>query len=117
MQEDSGYPERFEQAKRVAADKLEGEARRRAVDGVYRLKYFNGEPVMDPRTGKHYIEHDYSDTLLIFLLKGALPEKYADRRQVSGPEGGPVSLAAIDLSVSPEEAAKQYRELIKAVRG
>ena len=26
-----------------------------------------------------YTEHEYSDTLLIFLLKGALPEKYRER--------------------------------------
>lgn len=31
-----------------------------------------------------------SDTLLIFLLKAHRPEKYRDRYEVSGPNGGPI---------------------------
>lgn len=35
------------------------------------------QPVMVP-----YVEHEYSDTLLIFLLKGVLPEKYRERAEI-----------------------------------
>lgn len=79
-----------------AADLLEEEARRRALQGVQRLKFHNGvmitvpvpsadgtpllgvdgQPVMVP-----YVEHEYSDTLAIFLLKGAKPEKYRERNE------------------------------------
>jgi hypothetical protein len=42
--------------------------------------------VIDPETNKPvtvpYVEHEYSDTLLIFLLKGARPEKYRERADV-----------------------------------
>lgn len=80
-----------------AADLLEAEARRRAVEGVRRVKFHQGfpirVPVLDtdgvPRVDARgdeittpYVEHEYSDTLLIFLLKGARPEKYRDRQQV-----------------------------------
>ena len=44
--------------------------------------------VMNPETGEteHYAEREYSDLLTIFLLKGAMPEKYRERRgvEVSG---------------------------------
>lgn len=36
-----------------------------------------------------------SDTLLIFLLKGAKPDKYADRKQITGASGGPFEFKLI----------------------
>lgn len=80
-----------------SADLLEQEARRRAEQGIQRLKFHNGavimvqaispdgvplvttdnQPVMVP-----YVEHEYSDTLMIFLLKGIRPEKYRERADV-----------------------------------
>lgn len=80
-----------------AADLLEQEARRRAHEGVRRLKFdrgrlitipledAEGKPVLDKENNPvmvPYVEHEYSDTLLIFLLKGAKPEKYRDRHEV-----------------------------------
>lgn len=49
---------------------LENEARRRAHDGVIRATYYKGRPC-----GKH---REFSDTLLIFLLKAKKPEVYRD---------------------------------------
>lgn len=64
----------------AGADVLEAEAHRRAVSGLVRKKFTkDGDPLIDPATGDQYIEREYSDTLLIFLLKGARPEKYRDR--------------------------------------
>lgn len=42
---------------------------RRAVEGVPRKKFFKGEPVIDPETGKHYQENEYSDKLLLSLME------------------------------------------------
>jgi len=68
---DPEYAEAFAQAEQQACDRLEQEARRRAVEGVE-------EPVF--HRGKQCgVVRKYSDTLLIFLLKGAMPEKYKDR--------------------------------------
>ncbi|MCH8830439.1 MAG: hypothetical protein IID45_12760, partial [Planctomycetes bacterium] len=71
----------------------EAEARRRAIDGVVKLKFHNGQLIKIPlvQDGKPvcdeagavvmvpYTEHAYSDVLLIFLMKGAQPEKYRER--------------------------------------
>lgn len=87
----------WDQALDEAADLLEQEARRRAHDGVQRVKFHKGHPIMVPVLGPDglvvrgkdngpemvpYVEHEYSDTLLIFLLKGARPETYRDRTDV-----------------------------------
>lgn len=102
------FAELWEEAYQDAMDRLEDEARRRAVDGLVRMKFKrNGDPIRHPflcecghRKGEHflegsrcrgadcgcdsflgapYFEHEYSDTLLIFLLKGGRPEKFRDR--------------------------------------
>ena len=75
----------------MAGDALEAEAIRRATEGVLKpTGWYKGEP-------GGYIR-EYSDILLIFLLKGAKPDKYAERVQVRG------TLANIDLAKLPDEA-------------
>lgn len=69
-----GYPEAFAAAGEQAADRLEREAWRRAVNGVERPVYYQGE-----QCG---VVREYSDTLLIFLLKGFRPEKYQERSRM-----------------------------------
>lgn len=59
-------------AKQTAIENLESEARRRAVTGVPKPIYSRDGKLIDT-------VWDYSDTLLIFLLKGAAPDKYKDR--------------------------------------
>ena len=85
MDEDPEYPAKFRDAQEKAADVLEEEARRRAVDGVeHAVGWHKGEP------GGY--EQQYSDTLLIFLLKGARPEKYRERYEVTGANGEPIKV-------------------------
>jgi hypothetical protein len=85
---DADYPARFADAQATANEALEIECRRRAERGVERMKFYKGEPIMDPRTGKPYIEHEYSDTLLAMLLKAHLPDKYVDRVEQKNIDGG-----------------------------
>lgn len=69
---DPQYKHDYELAKEVAADVLEDEVVRRAVEGVEEpTGWYKGEP------GGHVKR--YSDTLLIFMLKGMRPEKYRER--------------------------------------
>ena len=68
------YTAAFAAAKEEAAETLEAEARRRAVDGVEEPVFYKG--------GQCGAVRRYSDVLLIFLLKGVLPEKYRERQQV-----------------------------------
>lgn len=90
-----------------AVDDLELEARRRARHGLVRVKFHQGEPIMVPLLDESgqprldmigrpvlipYVEHEYSDTLMIFLLKAHRPQKYRENFKLehSGPDGGPI---------------------------
>lgn len=65
-------------------DSAEAELYRRAVKGVVKPVYQGGEEVGKVR--------EYSDTLLIFLLKSHKPERYNQpvRNEHTGAGGGPV---------------------------
>jgi len=92
------FAKAWDAALEQAADLLEEEARRRAYEGLVRLKFNRaGNPIMVPAIGPDglvikdkngkpelipYTEREYSDTLLIFLLKGIRPEKYRERGEV-----------------------------------
>ena len=89
------YAAAFNDAKDEAVDRLESEARRRAVDGVEEKIYHKGEVVGT--------KLNYSDTLLIFLLKGALPHKYRDRVDMA--HSGTMTLEQI-LAESWEKASQ-----------
>jgi hypothetical protein len=65
------FTEAWEDALEEAGDLMELEARRRAVDGTQKPVFYQGDIVGHIR--------EYSDTLLIFLLKAAKPEKYRER--------------------------------------
>jgi hypothetical protein len=84
------YPSRFADAQDQATDALESEARRRAIVGVDEPVYYQGEIVGYTRRK--------SDVLLIFMLKGAKPEKYSERLQHSGPGGGPMQVEGDGMS-------------------
>lgn len=68
------------QAKRLHAELAEVELARRAIEGTIRKKFdARGNPIIDPETGQQYVEREYHDTLLIFLLKALKPEVYRER--------------------------------------
>jgi hypothetical protein len=54
---------------------------------------------LEPKTGRRSRD-DYSDTLLIFMLKGRRPEKFRDnaRVEMTGEDGGRMSLEAMVIS-------------------
>lgn len=68
---DPAFAKGWEEAIELGAGALEDEAVRRAKDGTLKPVYQGGKKVGEVR--------EYSDTLLIFLLKGCRPEKYKDR--------------------------------------
>lgn len=84
--EDSAFATAWDEALEEACDLLEAEARRRGKDGVDKPVYHEGVKIDTIK--------QYSDTLLIFLLKGARPQKYRDnhRHEVVGKDGGPVQV-------------------------
>jgi len=72
---DPAFAQQWEATMQQAMDTvLEPEAIRRAVAGVEKAVYYKGEQVG--------VEREYSDTLLIFLLKGWKSDRYKDRSAV-----------------------------------
>jgi hypothetical protein len=113
QEHDAGFAAAFRQAEARATELLEAEAHRRAVQGVERLKFDRGLPLVNPDTGEPYREREYSDTLLIFLLKARNPAKYRDnsRVELTGKDGGP-----IDIDVEPaDRIARRIAELAARV--
>lgn len=100
LESDPNYPEMFKEADKQACDRLEQEARRRAVQGVSKPVFYKGEECG--------VVQEYSDTLLIFLLKGALPDKYKDRVQQE--------VTNIDVP-GGKDAVNSLRELKKKQNG
>jgi hypothetical protein len=94
---DPDFAAAWDDAKKIGADVLEDEAVRRAHDGV-------NEPVFYQGVATGTIQR-YSDTLLIFLLKGAKPDVYKDRvaSEVSGPGGAPIGLDAASIKAEIAE--------------
>lgn len=78
-------------AEEQAADALELEARRRAVDGVEKGVYYQGELV------DHEIQ--YSDTLLAMLLKGRREHVFGDKRKITGANGEPLTIRVTTFAV------------------
>lgn len=79
-----------------ALDTLEAEARRRALNGLPRKKFTGkGEAVIDPATGKQYVEHEYSDALMQFLLR---VRRYGEKKhvEVTGKDGAPIQVEDIE---------------------
>lgn len=83
-EEDESFARDWKKALEMGADLLEDEAVRRAKDGVEEPVYQAGKLVGHVQK--------YSDTLLIFLLKGAKPKKYGDRMALSGSDGAPLQI-------------------------
>ncbi len=74
---DAAFREAWALARHLACEALEDEAARRAIEGVERLTgWYQGSP--------GGVARDYSDNLLMFVLKGLLPDKYRERVEVRG---------------------------------
>jgi len=80
------FQQLYEIACKEALGSLEDEAVRRAYEGVSKPVFQSGKKVGSIR--------EYSDTLLIVLLKARAPEKYKERvhKELTGKDGGPVQV-------------------------
>lgn len=83
---DEGFREAWDDSVNEAVDRMEREMWRRGIEGFDRPVIYQGE-ITDTYT-------DYSDSLLLTLIKGHRPEKYKERREHSTPPGQPMQLEA-----------------------
>ena len=108
---DEQFSDAYDEAIANAADLAESELRRRAIDGVTRVKALGSGDNMTIIE-----EQQYSDTLLLALNKALKPEKFADRSktELTSPDGS-MSPAAGDTQAAARiaallEEAKRRRE-------
>ena len=73
-QADPAFAEAWDAAIDEATDRLEAEARRRALDGVPEPVFYQGKIVGTIRR--------YSDRLLVVLLRAYRPERYREKTEV-----------------------------------
>lgn len=81
------YPDKFQEAHAEAIEVLEAEARRRAVHGTAKPVFYQGEQCGTVQ--------EYSDTLLIFLLKAAKPAMYRDNPMIAPVANGNISIEIV----------------------
>lgn len=110
---DEAFARQMADALQESNDRLKREAWRRAVEGVRRLKFHQGEPIMVPVLNPDgtqatnekgeplftpYVEHEYSDALLTQLLKAHCPEFRETQKhehEHTGKDGGPIEFIEI----------------------
>lgn len=86
LDNDPEYAKAFQIAHEASIEKMELEARRRAIAGYEEPVYYQGAKVGTTRK--------YSDNLLMFMLKGAKPETYRENHvhQHTGANGGAIEI-------------------------
>jgi hypothetical protein len=82
LETDETYAARYEATHEEAIDKAEQELRRRGVEGYNKPVFQGGKMVGTIR--------EFSDTCLIFYLKGRRKSVFGDKREVTGKDGGPI---------------------------
>jgi len=95
-----------------AADLIEEVVLERGVNGWDEPVWHQGEQCGEVRR--------YSNTLAVFLLKHANPEKYGDRTELrhSGPDGGPIQIQqTVDLSLLTDDELDQAEHLAARAAG
>lgn len=120
LKKDPDYAAAFEIAQMRGLDVLEAEAVRRAHEGVTKPIFHGGKRAIDvvqnpdgsikrDETGKPIgipaAVREYSDTLLIFLLKSRNPKVFGDRlkQEHSGSEGKPIPVIVMPSIDEPTE--------------
>ena len=118
LREDPAYVEAFKAAQEIANEFLEQEAYRRAVEGTKQYKFDGkGLPLLHPVTNEPYYEHKYSDTLLMFLMRGRQPDKYKTVSEVNSKGEVQHNHAHAHIPVKWDSIPLETRkEILKAIR-
>ena len=98
------FSEAWDDAIETAIDTMVEEARRRAVEGT-------AKPVIYKGLVAHHIQ-EYSDVLLMFLLKAHRPKVYREtiNQRISGEDGGPLRLTMEAKDFTDDELAAIARK-------
>ena len=106
-----------------ANDRLIIEARRRAIEGVPRLRTHKDSLIYitDPETGERrpIIDREYSDKLLEILIRGGHPDKYIEKRlveHVNKQKPSSWTITGADLNCLPDRLRDSLHEIMDAIR-
>jgi len=91
--QDETFNTGWEDALDVATETLEREARRRAYEGVLKPMFHKGRKIAEVR--------EYSDTLMIFILKSLRPERYRENHYIK--HGGQTLEELIEASHAEDD--------------
>lgn len=91
---DPAFAALWDEAEQIAADKLEREAWRRAVEGTDRPIVHQGEITATYK--------EYSDRMLEILLKGHRPERYVDRIKAEHTGSVPITFNFVRQEEAPD---------------
>ncbi len=100
---DAAFDRAYDDAMNDAADLLEAEAWRRALEGTTQQVFKAGQPVMDP-AGEPVVVRRYSDPLLMLLLRGCRPEKFQMHGKTSMPADPMIGIREIATDNDPPHA-------------
>lgn len=103
-QQDEEFALAWADVEEETTDEMEREAFRRGVEGVDEPVFYKGERIGWIR--------NYSDTLLIFMLKARKPEKYRERVDHRHSGDGAAPSKGIDVSKLSLPEARKLRELL-----
>jgi len=103
LEDDPAFAEAFGHSRERAVDLAEQELRRRGIAGVDRPVFQGGKRVGTIR--------EYSDACLIFYLKGRRKDVFGEKRELSGPDGGPIRTQT-DLSGLGTDDLRQLRTIL-----
>src|SRR5262245_58419046 len=106
--QDPEYEARFADAYGQACEQVDREIRRRGVVGILKPVWYKGEKVGSIR--------EYSDTLLIFLAKGMMPDKYAQFIKGDIEHSGTIS-RSIDFQELTDEQLDTLQKWTRAAIG
>jgi len=120
LEKDPEFAAAWRQTRREFADRLEDEARRRAVEGVEEYVVSAGKLVYGP-DGQPLKQRRYSDQLLALMLKAKRGDEYRERASIehSGPGGGPMRTQATVAhhEFTPDEIRDAVRALVESGGG
>jgi hypothetical protein len=104
---DPEFARQVEVSRSVGASVIEDEAMRRGLHGVERPVFQAGKLVGHVR--------EYSDTLLLALLRAHLPDKYTERQktELTGAGGGPVRVE----DMLPLEVQQRLAAILTRMKG
>ena len=69
-----------------------------------RIIAYKGQPIIDPETNRPYVEHEYSDGLLLALLKAHRPGKFREKIDAKQGDDG-------DSQAMPDEVKEALRRV------